>query len=71
MSSYYSAQVVNSSQLSDGNSVHTEEPLSYQFEPKLTPEGNDIPVNVSNEVRTYQTIWTIWTKQELSIVLLL
>ena len=48
---YYLAQVVNSSELSDGDSMHTAEPLPYQFEPEPSPEGNDISVDVPNEAR--------------------
>ena len=46
----YPAQVVNSSELSDGDSVHTGEPLPYQFEPQLSPEGDNTPVDVPNKV---------------------
>ena len=42
------AQVVNSF---EGDSIHTGELLPHQFEPELSPEGDDIPVDVPNEVR--------------------
>ena len=42
----YPAQVVYSSKLSDGYSVHTGELYApYQFEPEPSPGGNDIPVD--------------------------
>jgi len=41
----YPVQVVDSSKLSDGDSVHTGEPLPYQFEPEPSPEGNNILVD--------------------------
>ena len=47
---YCPAQVVYSSELTDGNSVHTGEPLPYQFKPESSPEGDNIPVDVPNEV---------------------
>ena len=47
----YPAQVVYSSEFSDGESVYTGEPLPYQFEPETSPEGDDIPVDVPNKVR--------------------
>ena len=37
--------VVYLSQLSDGDSVHRGEPLPYQFETELSPEGDNIPVD--------------------------
>ena len=42
------AQVVY---LSYGKSIYTGGPLPYQFEPELFCEGDDIPVDVPNEVR--------------------
>ena len=44
------AQVINSFELSDGDSVYTGEPLPYQFEPHLSLEGDNTPVDVLNEV---------------------
>ena len=44
------AQVVNSSELNDGDGIHTGEPSPYQYEPEPSPEGDDIPVDVPNEV---------------------
>ena len=68
-------QVVNSSELSNGDSVHTGEPLPYQFEPQLSPEGDNTPVDVPNEVHIRQFgpygPKYAWTKQEFSIALLL
>ena len=43
-------QVVNSSKLSDGDSMLTGEPLPYHFEPKLSPEGDDISVDISSDL---------------------
>jgi len=47
----YPAQVVYSSKFSDGKSVYTGEPLPYQLEPEPSREGDDILVDVPNEVR--------------------
>ena len=47
-------QLVYLSEFSDGKSVYTEEPLPYQFEPDPSPEGDDIAVEVPNEVHTRQ-----------------
>ena len=44
-------QAVYSSELSDGKTVYTGEPLPYLFEPQPTREGDDVPVDVPNELR--------------------
>ena len=38
------------------------EPLPYQFEPQPFCEGDDIPVDMSNEVRIrrFMGVWTVW-----------
>ena len=41
---------VYSSEFSNGESVYTGEPLPHQFEPELSPEGHDIPVDELTEV---------------------
>ena len=46
----YPAQVVYSSEFSDGKSVYTGEPLPYQLEPEPSREGDDILVDVPNKV---------------------
>ena len=72
----YPAQVVYSSKFSDGKSVYTGEPFPYQFEPQPSCEGDDIPVDIPNEVRMYQTgnlqaVWTVsWEMLIGKIVLL-
>ena len=48
--SVLSSSSIYSSELSDGESVCTGEPIPYQFEPELSPEGDDIPVDVPIEV---------------------
>ena len=51
----YPAQVVYLFKFSDGKSAYTGEPLPYQFEPQLSCEGDDIPVDVPND------LWAVWT----------
>ena len=47
----YPAQAVYSSEFSNSKSIYTGEPLPYQFKPQLSHEGDDILVEVPNEVR--------------------
>ena len=58
----YPVQVVYSCKFSDGKSVYMGEPLPYQFEPQPFCEGDDIPVDMSNEVRIrrFMGVWTVW-----------
>ena len=48
--SVLSSSSICSSEFSDGESVYTGEPLPYQFEPELSPEGDDILVEELTEV---------------------
>ena len=57
----YPARAVYSSKFSDGKSLYTGEPLPYQFESQPSCQGNDIPVDVPNEVRIRRFAGHIWT----------
>ena len=45
-----SSSSIYSSEFSDGESVYTGERLPYQFDPDLSLEGDDIPVDELTEV---------------------